>query len=67
MKAEVKATVRFSYVFGGAKYDLVSLEGSPSPVVFKNSRLFAVLPHHGVHVGLARWPANYPAPPPSSC
>ena len=44
LKAGVKATVRFSYVIGGAKYDLVSLEGSPNPVLFKNSRLLIVLP-----------------------
>lgn len=37
-------TVKFSYVAAGRKYDLVSLENSPNPVVFQNSRLFKVLP-----------------------
>lgn len=36
-------TVKLSYVNGGRKYDLASLENSPNPVVFENSRLFAVL------------------------
>jgi hypothetical protein len=39
-----KPTVKFSYVMDGNKYDLVSMENSTSPVVFKNSRLFKVLP-----------------------
>jgi hypothetical protein len=36
-------TVKLSYVNGGLKYDLATLENSPNPVVFQNSRLFAVL------------------------
>ena len=36
-------TVKLSYVNGGRKYDLATLENSPNPVVFENSRLFAVL------------------------
>jgi hypothetical protein len=43
-KAGGKPTVRFSYVTGGRKYDLASLQASPTPVLFENSRLFAVLP-----------------------
>jgi len=43
-KAGGKPTVKFSYVADGDKYDLVILENSPNPVVFKNSRLFKVLP-----------------------
>jgi hypothetical protein len=39
-----KPTVRFSYVKSGRKYDLASLQDSPNPVLFENSRLFAVLP-----------------------
>jgi hypothetical protein len=47
-KAGGKPTVRFSYVTGGRKYDLASLQNSPNPVVFENSRLFAVLPTHAI-------------------
>lgn len=36
-------TVKLSYVTGGRKYDLATLENSPNSVVFENSRLFAVL------------------------
>jgi hypothetical protein len=43
-KAGGKPTVRVSYVTGGRKYDLASLQDSPNPVLFENSRLFAVLP-----------------------
>jgi hypothetical protein len=42
-KAGGPATVKFSYVTGGQKYDLASLENSPNPVLFENSRLLAVL------------------------
>jgi hypothetical protein len=41
-------TVIFSYVKGGRKYDLATLQDSPNPVVFENSRLFAVLPPDAV-------------------
>lgn len=41
-------TVKFSYVWGGRKYDLAVLENSPNPVVFENSRLFAVLPSDAI-------------------
>lgn len=43
-KAGGKPTVRFSYLADGRKYDLASLQDSPNPVLFENSRLFAVLP-----------------------
>jgi hypothetical protein len=43
-KAAGVATVRFSYVTSGRKYDLATLDHSPNPVLFENSRLFAVLP-----------------------
>lgn len=36
--------VKLSYLRAGRKYDLATLEHSPNPVVFENSRLFAVLP-----------------------
>jgi hypothetical protein len=43
-KAGGPATVKFSYLTGDRKYDLATLENSPNPVLFENSRLFAVLP-----------------------
>lgn len=36
--------MKFSYVQNGRKYDLAPMENSPNPVLFENSRLFAVLP-----------------------
>ena len=44
VKAGGKPTVKFSYVTAGRKYDLATMENSPNPVAFENSRLFAVLP-----------------------
>lgn len=38
------ATVRFSYLMNGRKYDLATLKDSPNPVLFENARLMAVLP-----------------------
>lgn len=43
-KAGGPATVKFSYLTSGRKYDLATLKDSPNPVLFENSRLFAVLP-----------------------
>lgn len=43
-KAGGPATVKFSYLTGGRKYDLATLKDSPNPVLFENSRLLAVLP-----------------------
>ena len=48
VKTGGKPTVIFSYVTGGRKYDLATLENSASPVVFENSRLFAVLPPEAI-------------------
>jgi hypothetical protein len=42
------ATVKFSYLTNGRKYDLATLKNSPNPVVFENSRLFAILPPDGI-------------------
>lgn len=44
VKVSGKPTVNFSYVVDGKKYDLVSFEESPNPIVFENTRLFKVLP-----------------------
>ncbi len=43
-----KPTVKFSYVTAGRKYDLATMENSPNPVAFENSRLFAVLPPYAM-------------------
>lgn len=44
VKSGGAATVRFSYVRGGRKYDLVTLDHATQPVVFENGRVFAMLP-----------------------
>ncbi|MBN8459305.1 MAG: hypothetical protein J0M04_15855 [Verrucomicrobia bacterium] len=44
VKSGGAATVRFSYVRGGRKYDLATLDQATQPVVFENGRLFAMLP-----------------------
>lgn len=36
--------MRFSYLWGGSKYDLVVMENAASPVLLKNGRLLGVLP-----------------------
>lgn len=44
VKAGGTTTVKFSYQMNGRKYDLATLDRSPNPVVFEDSRLLAVLP-----------------------
>jgi hypothetical protein len=44
VKSGGAATVWFSYLRSGRKYDLATLDHATQPVVFENGRLFAVLP-----------------------